>query len=1138
MRRSRFHFLLVTLLLLMTAAGLVQAQGDNTPQPTIVAIAGTIQTSLGCGGDWQTDCEDSFLTYSASDDVWIASWDIPAGEYEYKVALNGTWDENYGANAVASGDNIPLVVESDTRVTFWYDHKTHLVADSVNNKLALLAGTIQNELGCVADANDGDWEPACMRTLLQDIDGDGVYTFETVLLPAGDYEFKVTVNRSWDENYGEGGVGNGPNIPLSVPGEGHLVSFAFNYDAKEITFEVSAEPVATPEEIEALKATLTASVPPPGDLSKAKAYWVARDTIVWDIERAVASYKLVYSADADLALVEGEISGGEELRLRYNSDGLSEDVLAKFPHLAGMSVFTLDEEDLDKVPDILKGQYAVVMAKGSSVMDATALQIPGVVDDLYTYDGDLGVIFDGDVPTLKVWAPTARSVKLHLFDSPRAEATVYDMEADADSGVWSITGEPDWNYKFYLYEVEVFALETGMIEHNLVTDPYSFSLATNSTHSQIVDLYSDLSLMPPGWANVEKPELEAPEDVVLYELHVRDFSMSDPAVPDGFKGTYMAFTVEDSYGVQHLSDLAAAGLTHLHLLPTFDIATINEDKSQWVDEDWDTLAGFAPDSEEQQAILTPSRDEDGFNWGYDPYHYTVPEGSYATNPNGPTRILQYRRMVQSLNENVGLRVVMDVVYNHTNGHGQGQYSVLDKVVPGYYYRLNNNGAVYTSSCCPNTATEHNMMRKLMVDSVVTWATAYKVDGFRFDLMGLHMLDDMVAVREALDALTLEEDGVDGKSIYVYGEGWNHGELADNACGVSASQLDMGGLGIGTFNDRIRDFVRGGSPFGGQQEQGFINGLYTNPNGITPGTEEEQLASLLAKGDGIRIALAGNLRDFEIIDAAGETVAGGAVDYNGQPSGYTLDPQEHIAYVSAHDNETLFDKIQYAAPAGTSSADRARMQQMGISFVTLSQGVPFLHAGVDMLRSKDMDRDSYNSGDWFNRLDFTYESNNWGVGLPPAEKNDSMYDVIQPLLADPDMAVSSEDIVATVVHTQEMLKIRKSSVLFRLRTAEEIMARVAFHNTGPEQVPGLIVMSISDMGDLENLDPDYAMVVVLFNATGEEITFTADAVAGLDLALHPVQQVSADPIVQGSSFEVETGTFTVPAYTTAVFVLAE
>ncbi len=1118
---------------LLAAAGiasLAQAQGQNTPPPQSVTIAGTVQSVLGCPGDWAPDCQDTFLEYSAASDLWSATWDLPAGSYEYKAALNGTWDENYGKGAQPGGDNIALVLDSDQSVTFWYDHKTHWVSDNVNSILANVPGSYQAQVGC-----PGDWAPDCLRTLLEDPDGDGVYTYATFLIPPGDWEAKVAYNQSWDLNYGLDGVSGGPNIPFSVPDVGHLVTFSYDEPSHVMTIEVSAEPVATQADIDAAKAGAVV-----GDLSTAKAQWVSTDTIAWNVEPKVAIYKLYYSADGSLSIEDGKVVGGESISLGVDRNGLSEDVLAKFPQLAGYTAFKIKEADLAKVPDMLKGQLAVsVTGTGGKIADATGVQIPGVLDDLYTYDGSLGVVYDGDVPTLKLWAPTAQNVQLHLFDDPKpdTEATVYDMTLDPQTGVWSVTGTADWTYKYYLYAVQVYAPTTGNVEMNLVTDPYSLSLSMNSARSQIVNLLDDSTLMPQGWDVLQKPELDAPEDIVLYELHIRDFSVKDDTVPLSFRGTFMAFTVQDSNGMQHLKSLADAGLTHIHLLPAFDIATINEDKSTWQSVDAEALSQLPPDSEEQQAAVEAIKDEDGFNWGYDPLHYTVPEGSYSTNPNGTTRILQFRRMVKSLSD-IGLRVVMDVVYNHTNASGQADNSVLDKIVPGYYHRLNAVGAVETSTCCANTATEHAMMEKLMIDSVVMWAKAYKVDGFRFDLMGHHMVSNMEHVRAALDALTLEKDGVDGKSIYVYGEGWNFGEVANNALGVNATQINMAGTGIGTFNDRVRDSVRGGSPFGGEQEQGFSNGLYTDPNGITPGDEAEQQARLFLFEDRIRVSLAGNLRDYQFEGASGDMITGADVDYNGSPTGYTLDPQEQIAYISAHDNETLFDKIQYAAPSTATVADRVRMQNMGVSIVALSQGVPFYHAGIDMLRSKDFDKDSFNSGDWFNALDFSYNSDNWGVGLPPASKNEAGWDMQRPLLANPDLAPSRDDIVAAVVHMQEMLTIRKSSKLFRLETAEDIQARLTFLNTGPDQMPGVIVMSLSDQGALSDLDPHYELIVVVFNATNQPISFTSDTLAGLALELHPVQVVSADPIVQTSSFDAETGTLNVPGLTTAVFVLPE
>jgi pullulanase len=881
----------------------------------------------------------------------------------------------------------------------------------------------------------------------------------------------------------------------------------------------------------------------PGNIDQQSAYWVNEDTIAWAAADSMdKTYSLHYAPDGGLGTSDNGITGGSALTLSLDPAGLPSEVTAKFPHLAGLPALKIAADDLAMVPEILKGQMAISALDSAGLsVDATGLQIPGVLDDLYTYEGQLGVSWEGGAPTIRVWAPTAKSVSFHLFadSDPATTSTVMPMTLDPDTGVWSITGEPTWKDQFYLFEVEVYVHSTGQVEHNLVTDPYSISLSMNSTRSQIVDL-DDAALKPAGWDVTSKPPLAAPEDISLYEIHVRDFSANDPLVPDELKGTFEAFTLEDTYGVDHLKALAEAGLTHLHLLPAFDIATIDEDKSQWQAPDPEVLAGYPPDSNQQQVAVMQLQELDGFNWGYDPYHYTTPEGSYSTDPDGSTRILEFREMVAALNQ-MGLRVVMDVVYNHTNASGQDEKSVLDRVVPGYYHRLDDKGAVTTSTCCQNTATEHNMMEKLMIDSVLTWATAYKVDGFRFDLMGHHMKSNMEDLRAELDALTPAEDGVDGPSIYFYGEGWNFGEVAVNARGVNATQLNLGGTGIGTFSDRQRDAVRGIGPFDSGQglldKQGFANGSYYDPNPYITLTPEEQLARLLLQSDQIRVGMAGNLAGYQFIDRNGNLVTGSQVDYNGQPAGYTQDPQEDITYIAAHDNQTLFDINVYAAPQTTGMADRVRIQNVGLSTVLLGQGLPFTHAGSDLLRSKSLDRDSYNSGDWFNKLDFTYQSNNFGVGLPVANRNEGDWSVMPPLLSDPALVPGADDIEMSAALYQELLRIRYSSPLFRLRTAAEIQDRVVFHNTGPDQLPGLIVMSISDP-EGENIDDTYRRAIVLLNASDEPQTFAIGEVAGDYLWLHLVQDVSTDSTVTTSSYDKATGTFSVPARTTAVFMELE
>ncbi len=873
----------------------------------------------------------------------------------------------------------------------------------------------------------------------------------------------------------------------------------------------------------------------PGNIGEQRAHWVSGDTIVWEAGGDPSvDYSLCHAPTGGMTLGADGVVGGTCIPLSPGApfpagvDG--------FRHLAGMPTLKLPAGSLGDVPEILTGQVAVQAVEGGARLDATGVQIPGVLDDLYATDADLGIVWDAGAPTIKLWAPTAKSVALQVFDDadPATTPTVYPMTAT--DGVWSAAGDASWNNKYYLFQVDVFVPSTGAVETNLVTDPYSVSLSMNSTRSQIADL-SDPALEPAGWDTLVKPDLARPEDISIYELHVRDFSISDDSVPVADRGTFAAFTDSDSNGMQHLADLAEAGLSYVHLLPVFDIATIEEDASQRQEPDSAALATYPPDSDQQQAAVSATADLDGFNWGYDPYHYTTPEGSYSTDPNGPTRIVEFREMVESLND-TGLRVVMDVVYNHTNASGQASTSVLDRIVPGYYQRLDDQGNVETSTCCANTATEHEMMAKLMIDSVVTWAKQYKVDGFRFDLMGHHSKQNMLDLRDALDELTLAEDGVDGSSIYLYGEGWNFGEVADDARFVQATQLNMGGTGIGTFSDRLRDAVRGGGPFDGGQSivdnQGYVNGLWYDSNGGL--SDAAALDELLLSADQIRVGLAGNLASYEFEAADGAVKRGDQIDYNGSPAGYTSDPQENIVYIEAHDNQTLFDIGQYHHPLDTSIDERVRAQNVGNAIVALAQGVPFFHAGQDMLRSKSMDRNSYNSGDWFNRLDFTYESNNFGVGLPPAGDNVGDWPSIGPRLADSALTPGQVDIEFTAAVTREWLEVRNSTRLFRLETAAEVQDRVSFLNTGPGQIPGLIVMQISDPSDgVVDLDVALDGVVSLFNPTDDPIDFAVGDLAGSELELHPQLAGSIDPVVASSTFDASTGTFSIPARTVAVFI---
>jgi pullulanase len=1107
--RARAVFASISVLLLGACALGVRAQGV----PASVGIPGNYQSEAGCGGDWDPGCPATQLVYDANGDIWRNTFTItPAGAYEFKVALNGSWDWNYGRYAQQNGPNIPMTTSgSPQNVTFYYDHKTHWVTSNVNSIIATVPGSYQSEIGC-----SGDWDPGCFRSWLQDVNETSIYSFSTGAIPAGSYEAKVALNGSWDVNYGAGGVQNGANIAFTVPVSGMEVVFQWNSVSKELRVIVGGIR---------------------GDLTKTQAYWLAADTIAWNVPTDTA-VKLFADPDGALTLDgPGVVSGAntKSWTLAWDPAGLSPALRARYPHLATLAAFKLPPEAVAAAAQSLKGQIAIGASRGPQGVDATGLQIAGVLDDLYAAAAGpvvLGPSFKNGHATLRVWAPTARDLKVRVFaDSMTPTYSSYPMTLDAASGVWSYSA-PDTTLsgKYYLYEAQVFVRSTNKVETNVVTDPYSISLARNSTRSQVVSL-DNAALQPRGWKTLGKPGLAAPEDIVLYELHVRDFSATDATVPENLRGTFAAFTQKRSDGMKHLTALGAAGVTHVHLLPAFDFATINEDRSTWVSPSFAELSALPADSPEQQARVAATSGSDGFNWGYDPLHYNVPEGSYALDPDGTERILEFRQMVQSLNQ-ANLRVVMDVVYNHTNSAGQNSNSILDKLVPGYYHRLNGDGGVLGESCCADTATENAMMEKLMVDSVVQWARQYKVDGFRFDIMGFHLKSNMLKVRAALDALTPAKDGVDGKSVYLYGEAWNFGVMANNGRGENAIQVNMAGTGIGSFSDRIRDAVRGGGPFSPRRDQGFATGLFTEPNGTFGGSAADAKNELLRMTDLVKLGLAGNIADFPIVDRFGNTLLGRNVDYFGGPGAYGAQPEDTIQYIGVHDDPDWFDAMTLKVSPTVPRADRMRMHRLGLSVVALSQGVPFFMAGDEILRSKSGDRNSYNSGDWFNRIDWTMKSNGWASGLPPAGENQSEWGYMGPLLANPNLKPTAADIKGSFDHTVEMLQIRKTTGLFRLRTAEDIKKAVSFYNVGPNQVPGLIVERIKNPG--ASCFPT-AEAVVIVNATPTTQGFVDDAFKGKVYYLHPVQAMSSDPVVRTSRYQTRAGSFVVPARTTAVFL---
>ncbi|MYN20880.1 DUF3372 domain-containing protein, partial [Rugamonas sp. FT107W] len=804
----------------------------------------------------------------------------------------------------------------------------------------------------------------------------------------------------------------------------------------------------------------------------------------------------------------------------------------KYPHLAGATALTMADADAAGIAAKASGQFAVArFDAGGKLLQVTSLQMSGMLDSVFApaaANATLGLSYDrAGVPTFRVWAPTAKSVSLQLYpDATSASTQTRAMTRDAASGIWSYTApDASWvNRYYYTYQVRVLSRWAGnTVVDNSVTDPYSFSLNANSQRSFVANLDS-AALKPDGWDHHPVPRLDSPTDIALYELHIRDFSASDASVPAAHRGKYLAFTDHDSDGMRHLRLMQQSGLTHIHLLPSFDYASVNEAGCTTP-----SIPNAAANSADQQAAVEATRGGDCFNWGYDPVHYTAPEGSYSTNANdGAVRVREFRAMVQGLHKQ-GLRVTMDVVYNHTSASQQGPLSVLDKIVPAYYYRLNAGGGITNDSCCADTASENAMMAKLMIDSVSTWARDYKVDSFRFDIMGFTPLAVMQRLQTSVNSAA-------GRDIYLYGEAWNFGTVGNDARFVQARQANMYGSGIGSFNDRIRDTVRGGgccdSGSSLVSQQGFINGAYLDPNAQSTQTKDD----LLRLGDLVKVSLSGTLRDYSFTDRTGALRKNSEIDYFGQQAGFAAQPSETINYVEAHDNQTLYDLNVYKLPPATSMAERVRVQSLGAAINILAQGVPLLHAGQEMLRSKSMDRDSYDAGDWFNKLDYSYQSNNFGVGLPMAGVNKDNWPLMSQLLANPLLKPDSVAIVSARNAVNAFLAIRQDSSLFRLRTAQDVSERLRFHNTGPQQVPGLIVMSIDGQQPRRYEGARYKMVVAVFNVDKIGKSIAVPELAGRKLGVHRIL-LGADGgrNARVGNYSPVGGRFTVAARSAVVFV---
>ncbi|PFZ69244.1 type I pullulanase [Bacillus toyonensis] len=505
-------------------------------------------------------------------------------------------------------------------------------------------------------------------------------------------------------------------------------------------------------------------------------------------------------------------------------------------------------------------------------------------DKLFYYSGnDLGNIYSPQHTKFRVWAPTASEAKLVTFKKWNDKIGTEINMQQGEKGTWKAEIKGNQKGLFYTYKVKIGDKWTEAV------DPYVRAASVNGDKGVVIDLNET---NPKKWKANKKPEFKKPEDAIIYELHVRDLSIQ-PESGIKQKGKYLGVTEKGTKGpegvktgLDHMKDL---GVTHVQFLPIFDYASVNEE----------TL------------------NEPQYNWGYDPKNFNVPEGSYSTNPYEPTvRITELKQMIQVLHDN-NLRVVMDVVYNHMYNAAESNFH---KLVPGYYYRYNEDGTFANGTGVGNdTASERKMMRKFMVDSVTYWAKEYNLDGFRFDLMGIHDYETMNEIRKAVDQID--------PSIILHGEGWDLNTPL--AAELKANQKNAEKMkGIAHFNDNIRDGLKG-SVFE-EKENGFVNG-------------KQNMEDRIKKG----------------------ITAG--IDYDTNSSTYH-DPEQVLTYVEAHDNHTLWDKLELTNP-GDSAEVRKQMHKLSSSILLTSQGIPFLHAGQEFMRTKYGDHNSYKSPDSINQMDW-------------------------------------------------------------------------------------------------------------------------------------------------------------------------
>ena len=886
--------------------------------------------------------------------------------------------------------------------------------------------------------------------------------------------------------------------------------------------------------------------------SDAQAYWLDKSDFIWPKVNKLTgyNYKLYYSATGAIKLTtlnsQTTVSGADGALTLVASSFPTSSTAQRIGAFTGTdsgigALFSLGSNlTIASIPPkstLPLGQQQLILVQesdptvssaGGVVQTATTAQPAGALDDQYAsaaQNASLGVTFSSGNPNFSVWAPTAQKVQLCVYNNGESGATgkAYPMTMATDSGVWSYTGAATMAHQYYKYAVDVFVRATGKVEHNLVSDPYSISTSANGFRSYIADLANDATLQPTGWTTDSSPNSSILQsDMSIYHLHVRDFSVNDATVPAGHQGKYLAFTDTQSNGMKHLAELAQKGLTDVQLMPVNDFASVPE-----IGCANPSIPNSSSDSSDQQSAVENYETVDCYSAGYDSQHFASPEGSYSTDTTqGDKRILEFRQMVQALHS-VGLRVGMDLNLSSTATAGQTPKDALDQIVPDYYHRLDGAGNYQAYTGDYDLASENIMADQLLKDTVKRWRDQYHIDSYRLANMS------ELTKTTANDLLTAANTNAT-HPIYFIGEDQQIFGDIQIAHGALPAAVSGSGLPIGTFTTNGYNGMRGGSDtLSGdslEQYQGFINGQDYDQNDVCNNSK-----SPCPNAGGLTTTNLAQLVPSDTLVQA-------------SLSGSTAEPNTVVNYVEDHNTITLFDINTLRVPLTTSTDDRARVQAEAIAINGLSQGIAYFNEGVETMRSKSFDHDSDDAGDWFNKLDWTYTSNNYGVGLPLQNVNEPNWSTITPFLSTNLNKVKTDATHIQFVRTyfDDILAIRNSSKLFHMDSKSTISSREKWiagtfsGGTSGAAMAEFLDGSAKGGGGVYDPKAKFTSAIVIVNADKVQKTLIDSAAIGQIWSLHPVLAAQTGAYqtwtqTGAASFDSSTGTFVVPPRSVIVWV---